>query len=78
MRRTHLLPLCFIVGFLFSYSLLSAQTPSPAKSPEVVYLIKPARVFDGESAQLHDGWVVLVRRSAVGNANAINAGRCER
>src|SRR5882672_6211415 len=26
-----------------------------------VYLIKPARVFDGESAQLHEGWAVLTR-----------------
>jgi imidazolonepropionase-like amidohydrolase len=26
-----------------------------------VYLLKPARVFDGESAQLHEGWVVLTR-----------------
>ena len=26
-----------------------------------VYLLKPARVFDGEAAQLHNDWVVLVR-----------------
>src|SRR5262249_44719642 len=25
------------------------------------YLLKPARVFDGDSATLHEGWVVLVR-----------------
>src|SRR6267143_1278197 len=25
------------------------------------YVLRPARVFDGESAQLHDGWVVIVR-----------------
>ena len=30
-------------------------------NPETAYLLKPARVFDGESAQLHDNWVVLVR-----------------
>ena len=29
--------------------------------PETVYLLKPARVFDGESAQVHENWVVLVR-----------------
>ena len=29
--------------------------------PETVYLLKPAHVFDGESAQVHDNWVVLVR-----------------
>jgi imidazolonepropionase-like amidohydrolase len=26
-----------------------------------LYLLKPARVFDGESAQLHEGWAVLIR-----------------
>src|SRR5882672_1503331 len=26
-----------------------------------VYLLKPERVFDGESAQLHEGWAVLTR-----------------
>jgi imidazolonepropionase-like amidohydrolase len=30
-------------------------------APETVYLLKPAHVFDGESAQLHDNWVVLIR-----------------
>jgi len=29
--------------------------------PETTYLLKPAHVFDGESQQLHDDWVVLVR-----------------
>lgn len=38
----------------------TAQTQSPAPK-QTVYLLKPARVFDGESAELHDGWVVLVR-----------------
>jgi imidazolonepropionase-like amidohydrolase len=32
----------------------------PAQA-ETIYLLKPARVFDGESAQLHDDWSVLVR-----------------
>jgi len=36
------------------------QTPTP-KAPDTVYLLKPAHIFDGEAAQLHDGWVVLVR-----------------
>ena len=30
-------------------------------APETVYLLKPAHVFDGESAQLHDDWAVVVR-----------------
>ena len=35
------------------------------KQPETVYLLKPAHIFDGESAQLHDGWVVLVRGETI-------------
>src|SRR6266516_3250373 len=38
------------------------QTSStPVGQPESVYFLKPARVFDGESDQLHDNWVVLVK-----------------
>jgi len=35
--------------------------PAPEEKPEALYLLKPARVFDGQSPQLHEGWVVLVR-----------------
>jgi imidazolonepropionase-like amidohydrolase len=34
------------------------------------YLIKPARVFDGESSQLHEGWAVLVRGDKIEAAGA--------
>ena len=37
----------------------SAQAQMP-KPPATIYLLKPALIFDGESAQLHDNWVVLV------------------
>src|SRR5574341_1720039 len=53
----------------------SAQTAT-AKSPETVYLLKPANIFDGEAAQLHSGWVVLVRGEkieAFGPTNEIKA-----
>jgi len=52
------------------------QNRQPATQPESVYLLKPARVFDGESAQLHEGWVVLVRGQKIesaGPAGSINA-----
>ena len=45
-------------------------------TPETAYLLKPAHVFDGESAQLHDDWAILVRGQkieAVGPAASINA-----
>ena len=73
MRLCILLLLCFAV-------LLPATKAQqqPAPPPEPVYLLKPAHVFDGDSAQLHDGWAVLVRGKkieAAGPLNAINAPR---
>jgi len=54
-----------------------AQTQSTSpKPPETIYLLKPAHTFDGESGQLHDNWVVLVRGNkidAVGPANEVKA-----
>ena len=49
------------------------QRATPA---ETIYLLKPAHVWDGESAQLHDDWVVVVRGEkieAVGPAGSVNA-----
>src|SRR5215217_4025291 len=45
--------------FLMCVAMLLPQTQRPAPS-ETDYLLKPAHVFDGESAQLHDNWAVLV------------------
>ena len=50
-RSSLLLFLCLTLAFPIT------QT----RQPEAVYLLKPARVFDGDSADLHEGWVVLVR-----------------
>ncbi len=47
-----------------------AQTPAPQS-----YVLRPARVFDGESAQLHDGWVVVVRGEKIEAAGPINTVR---
>ncbi|HEY6046900.1 MAG TPA: hypothetical protein VIU65_09870, partial [Pyrinomonadaceae bacterium] len=67
----------FVLCCISAFALIPAvpfgqsQTPTP-KPPETVYLLKPAHIFDGESAQLRDGWVVLVRGEkieAVGPAN---------
>jgi imidazolonepropionase-like amidohydrolase len=54
MRWSALLFVCLALLWPF-------QTQRPAPAPETVYLLKPARVFDGESAQLHDNWAILVR-----------------
>src|SRR6185295_2653503 len=45
-----------------------------ANQPNTAYLIRPARVFDGDA--LHDGWVVLVqgqRIQAAGPAASVTA-----
>ncbi|HEY6121729.1 MAG TPA: amidohydrolase family protein [Pyrinomonadaceae bacterium] len=50
-------PLLLLLA-MFSYF----QTGPVSKTqPASVYLLKPANVFDGRSAQLHDDWVVLVK-----------------
>ena len=64
----------FLLLFL-CLSFFFTQTSRPAP-PENIYLLKPAHVWDGESAQLHDNWVVVVRGEkieAVGPAGSVNA-----
>jgi len=57
--------------------LISQMGTQPKTTqPQTVYLLKPAHVFDGETAQLHDDWVVLVRGErieAAGPANGVKA-----
>src|SRR3989475_3409545 len=77
MRIALLFWLCFVFAYPLTQMTPSAQTQLPAqKPPDTVYLLKPAHVFDGESAQLHDGWVVLVRAEKIevfGPASEIKA-----
>jgi imidazolonepropionase-like amidohydrolase len=78
MRFALLILLAVAVICPFSLVTRTAQTQSPAKLPETVYLLKPAHVFDGESAQLHEGWSVVVRGErivAAGSAREINVPR---
>lgn len=49
------------------------QNRQTTSQPETVYLLKPARVFDGDSAQLHDGWVVLVRGQKIEAAGPLGS-----
>lgn len=68
---------CFLIAYPPRQMTPSPQTQSTSpKQPDAVYLLKPAHVFDGESADLHDGWVVLVRGEkleAMGPAAEITA-----
>jgi imidazolonepropionase-like amidohydrolase len=70
MRYLRLLFLAALASYAF------AQTPDTAQRPAAVYLLKPAGVFDGESAQVRTGVVVLVRGErieSVGSAAAVAA-----
>jgi imidazolonepropionase-like amidohydrolase len=65
-----LLSLILLISFLFSFAQNTNQ------QSESVYLLKPAQIFDGENAQLHDNWVVLVRGErieGVGPATEVKA-----
>src|SRR5437762_2336539 len=73
MRPAIFFLVCLTFAGSFTQMTPSAQTQTP-KPPDTVYLLKPAHIFDGESAQLHDGWVVLVRGQkieAVGPASEV-------
>ncbi len=45
-----------------SAQVSKARAPRP---PSQAVLLKPARVFDGVAAEVHDGWVVLVKDGAI-------------
>lgn len=75
MRYALLLVLLIIIVCPFAQIDPSAQTQSPAAN-QTSYLLKPAQIFDGESAELHEGWVVLVRGEkieGVGRSSEIKA-----
>src|SRR5215831_16041624 len=68
------IPVVIFLSLMMTMSLVNGQTNAPG--PDTVYLLKPAHVFDGESAQLHDNWVVLVRGEkieAIGAASEVKA-----
>jgi len=74
MRNALLLLVVCVVICLFAPISPTAHTQSTTTKPPELYLLKPARIFDGESAGLHDGWSVLVRGEkieAVGRAGEI-------
>src|SRR5437867_7572171 len=63
-QKTQKLFLCLLCLFVSTV----AQTPAPQS-----YVLRPARVFDGESAQLHDGWVVVVRGEKIEAARTVGS-----
>ena len=74
MHKAILTAILLVTCFCFPMpTLIEAQQ---AKPPDTVYLLRPAAIWDGESAELHKGWVVLVRGDkieAVGAASDVKA-----
>src|SRR5216683_1828792 len=69
-----ILPL--LLCLMITLSINQTGMQPKATQTEAVYLLKPAHVFDGETAQLRDDWVVLVRGErieAAGPGNGIKA-----
>jgi len=73
---TRLLAGLLVAGILLPGSALVWTAPATAQQSAV--LLRPARVFDAESEQTHEGWVVLVegeRIAAAGPADEIDVPR---
>lgn len=71
LRTCVLLLLC--VAVLLPATKAQERSARPESYP--IYALKPARIFDGESAQLHEGWAVVVvgpKIHAVGPLNSIH------
>jgi imidazolonepropionase-like amidohydrolase len=60
MKTLYLCLICSLVGLMCSLPVSWSQAAS------AVYLLKPSRVFDGET--MHSGWVVLVRKDRIAGA----------
>ena len=74
--RKFILALFLIAVTLTSQNMFPTEAQQQTKPPEAVYMLRPAAIFDGESAELHRGWVVLVRGEkieAVGPSNQVKA-----
>src|SRR3954452_6856303 len=65
-----------LIAATVSFQNMFPTEAQQTKPPETVYLIRPAAVFDGDAAELHRGWIVLVRGTkieAFGPASEIKA-----
>src|SRR4051794_25987394 len=50
-----------LVAACFIFPEMCPTEAQQSRPTEALYLLRPASVFDGESAELHRGWVVLAR-----------------
>src|SRR3954452_25054670 len=54
-----------LLTIIFSSQNMFTTEAQQAKPPDAVYLLRPGAVFDGEAAELHRGWVALVRGAKI-------------
>ena len=67
------LPLYILLSFALVFAVNQDGSKQLAQ-PDTVHVLKPGKVFDGVSGQLHEGWVVVVRGDkidAVGPSSGI-------
>ena len=61
-----------VIAVLIGESLSdsSSQGPKVSKTKEKsdLFVLKPARVFDGVAAEAHEGWIVVVRGKKIDSA----------
>src|SRR3982751_6369356 len=65
-----------LLAVSISFQNMFPTEAQQSKPSDAAYLLRPAAVFDGEAADLHRGWVVLVRGTkieAVGAASEVKA-----
>ncbi len=55
-------------AFTVGIFLLFCSVPLIAAEPAAPLVLKPARVFDGVSDQVHEGWIVVVRGERIEQA----------
>src|SRR5262247_3372686 len=63
-----------LLALTLALPLNNQERSNPATQTETLYVLKPASVFDGTTAQLHRDWVLVVRGEkieAAGPASSI-------
>ena len=55
-----------VLAFWFVPLVLSGQAPASPPQPPAVTVLRPARVFDGDT--MHEGWAVRVRGDRIESA----------
>ena len=68
MRYVFVAFLIYCLAVIVSTREEARSGPRDSEQAPGLYLLKPARVFDGQSAELHVGWVILVRGDHIESA----------